>query len=105
MPLGSRHIETGLLLVEGAWLILNRDQGGRWRLDVSSRARKLLGQRVRIEGAQDAVRLEPGVGPLRGVGIRQMRPQVERAGLFLVPDREKRSEGHTSELQSLMRSS
>lgn len=65
MPLGSRHDECGLLLREGHWLILKRDDGGRWRLDASRKAERLLGRRVRIEGVRsgfdllDVKRVEP----------------------------------------------
>jgi hypothetical protein len=50
MPIGSKHDETGRLLRERGWLILQRDDGGRWRLDADPRAERMLGQRVRIEG-------------------------------------------------------
>ncbi len=33
MPLGSRHDEAGLLMREAGSLILQRDDGGRWRLE------------------------------------------------------------------------
>lgn len=49
MPRGSRHVETGLLLTENGALVLLRDDGGRWRLDVGRSAHRLLGRRVRIE--------------------------------------------------------
>lgn len=52
MPRGSIHNETGLLLREGRWLVLARDEGGRWRLDADPKADRLLGQRVRIEGVR-----------------------------------------------------
>lgn len=52
MPLGSSHDETGLLLREGRFLILRRDDGGRWRLDADPDAEKLLGRRVRVEGVR-----------------------------------------------------
>ena len=51
MPLGSNHDETGLLLREGRWLILRRDDGGRWRLAVED-VEPMLGRRVRIEGVR-----------------------------------------------------
>lgn len=50
MPRGTRHVESGLLMQEGPWLVLQRDLGGTWRLDAPARARKLLGRRVQIEG-------------------------------------------------------
>lgn len=52
MPLGSAHTETGLLLREGHWLILQRDDGGRWRLDISPRAERMLGRRVCVRGTR-----------------------------------------------------
>ena len=57
MPMGSLHDETGLLLTEGRSTILQRDAGGRWRLDLGwrcgLRARRLLGRRVRVVGVRD----------------------------------------------------
>lgn len=50
MPRGSRHDEIGLLLEERGQLVLKRDVGGTWRLDVSPDARRLIGFRVRVEG-------------------------------------------------------
>lgn len=50
MPLGTIHSETGLLLSEGANLILQRDLGGRRRLNVDVDVVPLLGQRVLVEG-------------------------------------------------------
>lgn len=52
MPLGSKHDEQGMLLREGRDLVLMRDDGGRWRLDADPGADKLLGRRVRVEGAR-----------------------------------------------------
>jgi len=51
VPLGSLHDEAGLLLHEKNWLILRRDDGGRWRLDVDG-VEHMLGQRVRVEGVR-----------------------------------------------------
>jgi hypothetical protein len=53
MPLGTRHTETGVLLIEGPDIVLDRDGGGRWRLDAPRSAMKLVGQRVRITGIRD----------------------------------------------------
>jgi hypothetical protein len=52
MPIGSFYIETGLLLRQRGGLILQRDDGGRWRLDANLEAEQLLGQRVRIEAVR-----------------------------------------------------
>jgi hypothetical protein len=52
MPMGSEHDETGRLLREGANLILQRDDGGRWRLDVGRGHAGLLGRRVRVLGTR-----------------------------------------------------
>jgi hypothetical protein len=52
VPLGSHHQEEGLLLREKGWLILRRDDGGRWRLDADARAEALLGRRVTIDGVR-----------------------------------------------------
>lgn len=52
MPLGSRHDEAGLLLREGGALILQRDDGGRWRLDADPASEALLGKRVRVIGVR-----------------------------------------------------
>lgn len=50
MPLGAAHDETGLLLRERHWLILQRDDGGRWRLDADPAIERYLGRRVRLTG-------------------------------------------------------
>lgn len=50
MPLGSLHSETGLLLEQDGTLILQRDDGGRWRIDESRAVRRHLGRRVVIQG-------------------------------------------------------
>lgn len=52
MPLGSEHIEEGLLLREGPWVVLMRDDGGRWRLDTGCSVEPLLGCRVRVHGVR-----------------------------------------------------
>lgn len=52
MPKGARHIETGILR-PGRWgYSLEMDGGGIWELDVTSSPRKLLGQRVTVEGTR-----------------------------------------------------
>jgi hypothetical protein len=66
MPLGTRHIETGILR-PGCWgYTLHMDGGGIRELDVTRPPRKLLGQRVTVEGTRagfnllnvDLIRLE-----------------------------------------------
>lgn len=52
MPLGTFHIETGLLLRQRGGLILQRDDGGRWRLNADPEAEQLLGHRVRVEAVR-----------------------------------------------------
>lgn len=52
MPLGSSHTETGLILQEGGVLILQRDDGGRWRIEEDRKVRRYLGRRVAVEGVR-----------------------------------------------------
>ena len=57
--------ETGLLLRDGGGFILQRDLGGRWRLDMHRVPVDLVGKRVRVIGVQaqaDLVDVE-GVQP------------------------------------------
>jgi hypothetical protein len=52
MPKGARHIETGILR-PGCWgYSLHMDGGGIWELDVTRSPRRLLGQRVTVEGTR-----------------------------------------------------
>jgi Protein of unknown function (DUF5818) len=53
MPLGTRHELIGVLLEHQGGLVLDVDDGGTWRLDAGRGARRLLGQRVRVEGIRD----------------------------------------------------
>jgi hypothetical protein len=50
MPLGTHHDVTGMLYQSGRGLELHVDGGGVWALDAPGRARKLVGQRVRVKG-------------------------------------------------------
>jgi len=56
--MGSIHDETGWLNEQDGQLILRRDEGGRWRLDVGfwlwRKSRKLVGRRVRVQGVRSA---------------------------------------------------
>jgi Protein of unknown function (DUF5818) len=52
MPRGTRHIETGILR-PGRWgYSLEMDGGGIWEMDVTRSPRKMLGQRVTVEGTR-----------------------------------------------------
>ncbi len=53
MAQGTRHMLIGLLLEHRGGLVLNVEDGGTWRLDVGRSARRLVGQRVRVEGIRD----------------------------------------------------
>lgn len=50
--MGTRYRLTGLLLQSARGLVLRIDDGGVYALDAESTARKLLGQRVTIEGVR-----------------------------------------------------
>jgi hypothetical protein len=52
MSLGSEHDETGRLLRDGSSVILQRDDGGRWRLDLGCGDEVPLGRRVRVLGTR-----------------------------------------------------
>lgn len=54
MPMGKRYDEQGLLLKgNGAGsLVLQRDDGGVWRLDADGAASRFIGLRVRIVGVR-----------------------------------------------------
>jgi hypothetical protein len=52
MPLGTSHIEEGLLQMEKGALVLRLDGGGRWRLSADAAAYQLAGRRVRIHGVR-----------------------------------------------------
>ncbi|URW75049.1 DUF5818 domain-containing protein [Sphingomonas donggukensis] len=54
MPIGTRHEVTGLLLGQRGGFVLDAEGGGTWRLEVSRKARHLLGQRVTVVGVRDA---------------------------------------------------
>lgn len=52
MPVGKFYSEEGLLLRRRGGFILQRDDGGRWRLDADPGAEELLGLRVGVEGVR-----------------------------------------------------
>jgi hypothetical protein len=52
MPLGTSHIEEGLLEIEQDRLVLRLDGGGCWRLSADAAAYQLVGRRVRINGVR-----------------------------------------------------
>lgn len=53
MPMGTRHEIVGLLLEDRSELVVEVDGGGTWRIDAGWRARRLLGQRVKVVGVRD----------------------------------------------------
>lgn len=53
MPRGTRHQLIGLLLEHHGSLLLHVEDGGTWQLDVGRGARRLLGERARVEGIRD----------------------------------------------------
>ena len=52
MPRGSHHDETGVIVRDGAQLVLLRDDGGRWRLDAPQYADEHIGRRARVVGVR-----------------------------------------------------
>jgi hypothetical protein len=52
MPIGKVYTEEGLLLRQRGVLVLQRKDGGRWRLNGDPNADELLGHRVRVEGVR-----------------------------------------------------
>lgn len=54
MPLGTKHDESGVMLAERGQIFLQRDDGGRWRLETRKPISHLVGQRVRVKGVRDA---------------------------------------------------
>lgn len=57
MPLGKRHIESGILQ-PGKWgYTLCMIGGGKWELDASRRYNHLIGHRVTVEGTRGGFNL------------------------------------------------
>jgi hypothetical protein len=52
MPLGTSHSEKGLLLKENGQPVLQRDAGGRWRLEAGPELDGWLGRRVIVRGVR-----------------------------------------------------
>jgi hypothetical protein len=52
MPMETRHRLTGMLLQSPRGYLLRMDDGGTWALDLDRPAKRMLGQRVTIEGAR-----------------------------------------------------
>lgn len=84
MPRGTRHIVTGILR-PGRWgYSLEVDGGGIWQLDVRRSVRKLMSQRVTVEGIRSGFDLldvdriwradeEPPAPPAIMMLLRRMR--------------------------------
>lgn len=53
MPMWTPQDEDGLLLEHAGQPILERDNGGTWRLELTRKYRHLLGRRVRVTGTRD----------------------------------------------------
>jgi len=52
MPMGTRHRETGLLMMARRGYELHVDGGGVWALDFDRDPKALLGRRVTVEGTR-----------------------------------------------------
>jgi Protein of unknown function (DUF5818) len=52
MPIGTHHRFEGLLMMSARGLVLSLADGGVWALDTDVSSRKLLGQRVIVEGVR-----------------------------------------------------
>lgn len=52
MPIGAFHREQGLLVRQRGRLVLARDDGGRWRLELDDIPETLIGERVQVEGVR-----------------------------------------------------
>ena len=52
MATGDAIDESGMLIRAGGGFVLQRDLGGRWRLDLSRVPVDLVGKRVRIVGQE-----------------------------------------------------
>jgi hypothetical protein len=81
MPKGARHIETGILR-PGCWgYSLHMDGGGIWELDTTRPMRKLLGQRITVEGTRAGFNLLDvnKVLAVNGIPVRPLRMTIEEA--------------------------
>lgn len=53
LPRGTHHVVEGLLVAEGpVGLSLRVDGGGTWQIDGGASVRKMVNQRVRVEGTR-----------------------------------------------------
>jgi Protein of unknown function (DUF5818) len=52
VSIGSHHRLEGLLMTSARGLVLSLENGGVWALDTDADAKKLLGQRVIVEGVR-----------------------------------------------------
>lgn len=85
MPKGTRHIVTGILR-PGRWgYALEVDGGGIWQLDVRRSARKLMGQRVTVEGIRSGFDLLD-VERISHVGPRPKAPITDRCSALFRRD-------------------
>ena len=57
IAVGDAIDEAGMLLREGGGFVLQRDLGGRWRLDLHRVPVDLVGKRVRVVGFEAAAGL------------------------------------------------
>ena len=65
MPLGTEHVDMGMLLDTHEGVVLELGGGGRWRLKLSWWQRRFIGQHVKIKGVRigfdklKVVKIEP----------------------------------------------
>jgi len=69
MPLGEPLRLTGLLLQDGATLVLRIDDGGIWRVEGGKAVWRLIGRRVCLTGTRD----EFDLVAVRSIAIASLR--------------------------------
>jgi len=74
--MGSHYDETGLLLSGENGLVLERDGGGTWRLDINKNAAAYLGHRVHIKG------MRIGFDVLDVYSIEPLNCRIKRTGFI-----------------------